>query len=113
MPRPTAGQLRHPILIEELTQQKDAQGGMLKTWTQYAFARAKVANMSGNERSATSQGGPTGEARTEFTIRYMPGVQTTMRVLYAGAYYNIIHVNDFQEEHRFLVLTCDTGLSDG
>lgn len=113
MPRPPAGQLMHSIVIESLTQTRDSDGGMVKNWTTVAPLRAKVANLSGNEKDATSHGGVTGEARTEFTVRFVPGIDTTMRVRYGSNYYNIQHVNDFQEEHRFLILTCDTGLSDG
>src|SRR5687768_13317044 len=100
MPRPAAGMLRHPIIIEALTQARDAHGGMIKTWAPHASLRAKIMNLSGNEQSATGQGGPTGEARTEFTTRYVPGVDTSMRVNYGGNFYNIRHVNDFNEEHR-------------
>lgn len=113
MARPAAGELRRPITIEALGQTRDARGGMVKTWTPLATVRAKVANKSGNEQAATGQGGATGMARTEFTTRYLAGVVTSMRVSYAGHYYNILHVNNFNEEDRFLVLTCDTGLSDG
>ena len=114
MPRPTAGQLRHPIRIESLAQARDAHGGMVKTWTLYAAPRAKISNMSGNESPATGPGGgQTGEARTEFVTRFIPGIDTSMRIVYADRSYNIKHVNDFAEEHRFLVITCDTGAGDG
>lgn len=113
MPRPAAGELRHPIIIESLAPTRDAQGGMIRTWTQFAALRAKIANLSGNEENATSHGGLTGEARTEFTIRYVPGVDSSMRIRYGGQLYNIIHVNDFKEEHRFIIITCDTGANDG
>jgi SPP1 family predicted phage head-tail adaptor len=114
MPRPTAGQLRHPITIERLTTARDTHGGIVRSWTPVVSGiRAKVANLSGNEQSATAQGGMTGETRTEFTIRFVPNIDTSMRVKHGTRYHNIVHVNDFLEEHRFLVLTCDVGLADG
>lgn len=105
--------MRRPIVIEALGQARDAHGGMVKTWTVHASLRAKIVNKSGNEQGATGSGGATGVARTEFTTRFVPGVNTSMRVAYAGNHYNILHVNNFLEEDRFLILTCDTGLSNG
>lgn len=113
MPRPPAGELRHSIVIESLEQARDDQGGMLTSWALFSSLRARVANLSGNEQNAVAGGGATGEARTEFTTRFVPGIDTTMRVVFAGNHYNIKHVNDFNEEHRYLIITCDTGLSDG
>lgn len=113
MPRPGAGELRHFITIERQTQSRDSSGGMLKAWTMFATARAKIVNKSGLERDVTGHGGATGIERTEFTIRYLAGIDTTMRVIYNGKYYAINYVNDYNEEHRFLILITETGLSDG
>jgi SPP1 family predicted phage head-tail adaptor len=113
MPTPGAGRLDRMITIESLTQTRDAEGGMVDTWTTFATSWAMIKNLSGNERSVTPHGGVAAEARTEFTIRYLSGVTAKMRVTYDGKYYNIAHVNDFEESHRFMVLTCSTGLNLG
>lgn len=115
MSRPTAGDLNRRITLEALTQTKDGEGGMVDSWAALASMPvwAKVANLSGNERRATTHGGQLPEARTEFTIRYRAGITSKMRVSYGAKLYNIRHINDFAEEHCFLVLTCDTGLNDG
>ena len=69
MPVPGAGQLNKQITIQQRTQTKDAEGGMVDTWSNFAVdIWAKVNNLSGNERAATRQGGQVLEARTEFTI---------------------------------------------
>lgn len=86
---------------------------MIKVWATFKELRAKIINLSGNESDATAHGGATGEARTEFTTRYVEGVDTSMRIVFNGRYYNIQHINDWYEEHRFLIFTCDTGMSEG
>lgn len=113
MPTPGAGKLDRMIVIESLSQTRDAEGGMVDTWSTFATVWAKVANLSGNERRITDHGGKTAEARTEFTIRHLSGVTETMRVSYGGKYYDINHVNDFEEAHRFMILTCSTGMNLG
>lgn len=113
MPSPGAGKLNRQITIQQRTQGKDAEGGIIDTWADYATAWARVNHLSGNERRATQQGGQMLEARTEFTIRYLPGLTNVMRVSFDGKYYNIRHVNDFEDGHAFMVLTCDMGGRDG
>ena len=114
MPAPGAGQLNRQITIQQNTQTKDAEGGMVDSWANFAEnIWAKKNNLSGNERAATRQGGSTLDARTEFTIRYLAGITEQMRVLCDGKYYNIRHVNDFMDRHEFIVLTCDTGGNNG
>lgn len=107
------GLLNKRITIQSLTQGKDSVGGNTKAWSSVATVWAGVRNLSGNERSATAHGGQVAAARTEFTLRYRAGIAADMRVSYAGRLYDIKHVNDVNEEHRMLVLTCDTGVNDG
>ncbi len=78
MPAPGAGQLNRQITIQQNTQTKDTEGGMVDSWANFAEnIWAKKNNLSGNERAATRQGGSTLDARTEFTIRYAMANTTT------------------------------------
>lgn len=113
MAAPCACDLRRRIVIEALTQTKDAAGGMVDSWAVAYTVWAKVMNLSGNERKATEHGGQVAQARTEFTVRYNAGITPKHRISYAGKLYNIKHVNDFNEQHRFMILTCDTGVNSG
>lgn len=113
MATPCAAHLKNLISIEALTSGKDSSGGMTNSWASFSTAWAKIANLSGNERKITAYGGQVAEARTEFTIRYMPSLTHNHRIVYNGKIYNIKHINDFNEEHRFMIVTCDTGLNDG
>jgi head-tail adaptor len=103
MATPGAGKLDRLIVIQSLTQTKDAEGGMVDSWSTFATVWAKVANLSGNERRATDHGGKSPESRTV----------EKMRVTYGGKYYDIKHVNDYEEAHRFMILTCSTGVNLG
>lgn len=108
-----AMQLNKRITIQSLTQTKDTHGGQVDTWTDIALVWAGIKSLSGDERRITKEGGQAAEARTEFMIRYRAGIIEKMRVLYGGKIYNIKHVNDLNEGHRFMILTCDTGVNDG
>lgn len=113
MPAPCARELNRRIVIQANTISKDASGGMVDSWATFATVWAKVMNLSGNERRLTEHGGQVAEARTEFTIRYLAGITPKHRIQYGGKVYNIKHVNDFNEQHRFMILTCDTGKNSG
>jgi len=113
MAAPCSRDLNRRIVIEALTQTKDTQGGMVDSWTAAPPVWAKIMNLSGNERKLTTHGGDAPEARTEFTIRYQAGITPKHRINYSGKLYNIKHVNDYKEQHKFLILTCDTGLNQG
>lgn len=114
MPTPGAGQLNQLITIQSLSQTKDAEGGMVDVWGDFAAdIWARKNNLSGNERSATAQGGQKSESRTEFTVYYQPGVTNEMRIVHNGVNYNIRHVNNFMERSEYLIITCDTGGNRG
>jgi len=113
MAAPCSRDLNRRIVIEALTQTKDTQGGMVDSWAVAFTVWAKIMNLSGNERTLTTHGGDVPEARTEFTVRYNSGITAKHRINYAGKLYNIKHVNDFNEQHRFIILTCDTGVNQG
>jgi len=114
MPAPGAGQFNQQITIQQRSQTKDAEGGMVDAWADFAAnIWAKVNNLSGNERSATAKGGEEQEARTEFTVYYLNGVTNEMRISHNGKYYNIRHVNNFMEQNEYLIITCDTGGNRG
>jgi len=108
-----AGRLNKVIELQSPTVGKGLSGGRQTTWAAWKTVRAAVRPLSGLEKRATERGGEVAEARTEFEIRYRPGVTEQMRVSYNGKFYNIRHVKDVNEDREILVLTCDTGASDG
>jgi SPP1 family predicted phage head-tail adaptor len=113
MPAPCSCDLKRRIVIQARTQTKDAQGGMVDSWATAYTVFAKIMHLSGNEKKVTLHGGQVPEARTEFTVRYNAGITAQHRISYGGKLFNIKHVNDYNEQHRFMILSCDTGLNDG
>lgn len=108
-----AGKLNTPIVIEALTQTKDSFGGMVDSWATFANAWARVMHLSGNEKKITAYGGQAAEARTEFQFRLIDGLTTKHRIVCDGKVYNICHINPFNNENHFVIVTCDTGVNDG
>lgn len=109
-----AGKLNRIIAIESPVVGKGASGGKQTQWVPFASGvPAAVRHLSGTEKPVSSAGGQVAEARTEFIIRWRPGVNARMRVLYDGAIYNIRHANDFSARRESLILTCDTGANNG
>jgi SPP1 family predicted phage head-tail adaptor len=97
------------VVLQTCTQGKDAAGGATKVWADFDEVWAGIRNLSGEEKRSTAHGGQAAIARTEITIRYHPDVNERMRVVYNGAYYNIRHVNNWNEQNWKMILTCDTG----
>jgi SPP1 family predicted phage head-tail adaptor len=105
--------LNRRIEFQLLTQTKDAEGGIVEAWANAFSAMARVMNLSGNERKLTDNGGQVAMERTEFTIRYNPNLTNLHRILYNDKYYNISHINDYNEGHEYMIITSHTGLNDG
>lgn len=110
-----AGKLTEVVTLQSAVTGKGRSGGMQTSWVDFATNQpASRRDYSGAEKAATSQaGGQVAEARTEFTIRWIPGVVATMRVVHEGQFHNIRHVNNFAGRRESLILTCDTGVNDG
>lgn len=115
-----AGRMNRTIIVEALSQSKDAYGGLVDAWMPVPFGsntdgkiRAAVVHLSGKEKRLQSKDGTITEAVSEFTIRYKSALNDTMRIVYDGKFYNIKHINDLNGAHRVQIITCDTGLNDG
>jgi SPP1 family predicted phage head-tail adaptor len=108
-----AADLKNRVTIEQLTQSKDTFGGMVDVWGNVATVWAGIRNLPGTERRLVKAGGQIAEARTEITVRWRAGITAQMRVKKGATIYNIRHVNDYNEGHEFIILTCDVGVNDG
>ena len=109
-----AGRLNRIITIQQRAQSRDAEGGIVDAWTDFAAnIFAERDNSGGDEKSATRQGGISADVTVLFKIRYLTGITEQMRVVSDGKYYNIRHINDLKDAHVFMILTCDNGGNDG
>ena len=84
------GQLDRRIEIQEPTETRSDSGGVDTSWTAVVRCYAGVAyGKTGNSESVAGDQ-PVATTRVEFTIRYRTGLTETMRILYAGEYYNML-----------------------
>lgn len=114
MSEPQIGELNRKITIEQLSQGKDSEGGLTESWSAFVSdVWAKIDNYSGNEPSITKHGGLVGVSRVLFVIRYIAGVDSTMRVVYDGKNHAIKHVSNWKERNKWLYLDCEVGKNSG
>ena len=84
-----AGRLDKRIDMDSRVEDTDAAGDPVVSWL--AFARnlpAEVIQASGRERLKAE--GETALADAVFRIRWLAGVETSMRIIYNGAEYDIV-----------------------
>jgi SPP1 family predicted phage head-tail adaptor len=103
------GRLQHIITIQSKAKTTDAYGGTIDTWSNLATVWASVEPLMGREMMAAQAA--QSEITTRFRIRYLDGVDSTMRIVHKGVNYDIqappINVN---EENRELIILASTGM---
>ena len=109
-----APRLRHRVDIQRLATPvvNPETGARRRDWLPFATSLpADVAPHSGREFVAAQalQAGVT----TRITIRWMPGVVESMRVLHEGAKYNIKAVLPDPTFRHHVTLMCEAGVKDG
>jgi len=82
-----AGSLDKRIRIERRIDTQDPYGEPIPTWELFADVAANVKALDPRERPVAQQ--LVGLLDTEFRIRWIPGVDETMRVVYSGRVYDI------------------------
>ena len=109
-----AGDLRHRIVIQHHVEQQDsATGEVTMEWEAYATVWAAVEPLSARDLIAAQAG--QSEASGRITIRYRPGVLSTMRILHRGQIFTIIGqpLPDKASGLEYLTLVVATGVKDG
>lgn len=99
-----AGDLRHSVTIERVTETTDDLGQPVQVWTPVATVRAAVEPLQGRELYAAQA--VHSEAQYNVRVRYLSGITPKDRVKYGSRYLNILSVIDKEERHRELTLLC-------
>jgi SPP1 family predicted phage head-tail adaptor len=99
-----AGQLREQITIQYRSVTRDAFGGEIITWLDYATEYADVRPLQLREQIAAKTAGS--EITMQIFIRYRAGVMSDMRVLWKTLGYPILSVIDIDSRHVMLELIC-------
>lgn len=89
---PQAGRLDRRITIQEVTLVQDSFGQAIETWTDYQTCWANVKYPSTSERF---QSAALHSARAAiFTIRNIPDLDETMRIVYQDLYWKITGIRE-------------------
>ncbi|MCL8303231.1 phage head closure protein [Pseudomonas mosselii] len=110
-----AGDLRHPIQLQHKVTPRDPVTGEFgePEWQLFAAVWAQVVPMSARDRvDAQAQ---QSEATGRMVIRYRPGVDSTMRIIYRGEIYSIEGppLEDPKSGLEYLTLLVSKGVKDG
>lgn len=92
--------LNKRITIQELKTTINENGFEIEDWIDFKTVWAGVSNLHGREyfEAAAVQM----ESTVKFTIRYLAGIDTSMRILFKGRYYNITSIDNIKYKNRFI-----------
>ena len=107
----SAGKYRHSIALQQPSKGTDPYGGEYDTWSDFATVRAKKRPLRGRELIAAHAA--QSETEVMFYIRFLSGVNSSMRIVHGGEYYNITSVVDVDGRGRELEISAKTGVSEG
>lgn len=94
------GDLRHRITLQQLTTSVNDNGFEVETWEDFKTVWAAVSNLHGREYYAAAA--VQAENTVKFTIRYLEGLNTTMRILFQGRQYNITAIDNIKYRNRYI-----------
>jgi SPP1 family predicted phage head-tail adaptor len=98
-----AGLFNVPCVIESKVRTKDSRGAPKEEWTTFWTGKAMVKTKSGSEKEKSM--GIDHLTRRVATIRYISGVDQTMRILVKGTPNNIAWLNNMDEQDEYLEIT--------
>ena len=99
-----AGSLTDRIVIEQATETRNSVGEVSLSWTTFATVWADVSALSGRE--AERYGQIVGFTGHKVTIRQLPGVKVSMRIIYEGSRTLEIGAMNEYERGWYLELIC-------
>jgi len=102
-----AGQLRHRVTIEQVTETQDSYGGVTETWSTLATVWAAIEPITGREKFASGGDVRFAENEVQIRMRYRSDVTPKMRLTDdGGTVYNIRAVLNRWGVDRELLLRC-------
>ena len=92
--------LNKRITLQELKLSINENGFEIEEWIDYKKLWAGVSNLHGREYfdAAAIQM----ENTVKFTIRYLPGIDTAMRIKFKDKNYNITSIDNIKYRNRFM-----------
>ena len=105
------GDLRHRITFQKHTTTINENGFEVETWEDYRTVWAVASNLHGREYYAAAA--VQAENTVKFTIRYLTGLDTTMRIVFQGKQYNITAIDNIKYQNRYLEIKAQEVVSGG
>lgn len=94
------GNLRHRITFQKLKTEINPNGFEIRNWEDYKTVWSEVSNLRGREYFAAAQ--VQAENTVVFTLRYLSGIDTKMRILFQGRYYNITSIDNIKYQKKYM-----------
>ena len=95
-----AEELKHRITLQLFTTVVNENGFEVETWLDFKTLWAAVTNLHGREYFAAAV--VKAENTVKFTIRYVEGIDESMRILFKGKQYNISSVDNIKYANKFI-----------
>ncbi|MCD8502943.1 MAG: phage head closure protein [Bacillaceae bacterium] len=105
------GSLRHRITLQKLTVSTNSNGFEVATWEELKTVWAAVSNLQGREFFAAAA--VQAENTVKFIIRYLPEVDTTMRIVFRDKVYNISAIDNIQYKNKYMEIKAREVSADG
>jgi SPP1 family predicted phage head-tail adaptor len=97
-----AGTLRHRVEIQQAEITRDSFGDEQEVWTAHATVWAAILPLVGREYFTAQQ--TVNEEMFRLQMRYVPGVQPAMRLVFGERVFNIRAIQNLEERNRELVI---------
>jgi len=104
------GDLRHRITFQKHTTTINENGFEVETWEDYRTVWRQPATCMAEYYAAAAV---QAENTVKFTIRYLTGLDTTMRILFRGKQYNITAIDNIKYQNRYLEIKALEVVSSG
>ncbi|APM39873.1 phage head closure protein [Clostridium kluyveri] len=93
-------ELRHKITFQSLTTSTNENGFEEEIWEGYLTVWAGVSNLYAREffQAAAVQA----EKTVKFTIRFIKGIDESMRILFGDKQYNITSIDNIKYRNRYM-----------
>ena len=94
------GNLRHRIIFQKFTTVVNENGFEEEMWQEYKTVWASASNLSWREYYQAAS--VKAENTVKFTIRYLPNIDTSMRIGFEGKQYNITSIDNMKYENKYI-----------
>lgn len=98
-----AGSFDRTIIIQQVTETRNSEGGTSEEWTEFARVRASKRDIRGNEFFAARQ--VNSEATTEFRLYFKHGLNSKMRIVCDDIVYDILDIAETGRRRGHVIMT--------